>query len=138
MITIDPDKSKVLEFKINITGNSSDPVARLVLPISENMNLSIPGEVHNDSIQISVPVLRPFYESLKNGSAQLEVIVDGSVFSPWVDQVEYQEKIKVVAEVVDSAASKSKINIGANLISESNIKTKQKTHGDNDIVDDYI
>lgn len=148
MITIDPDKSKVLEFKINISGNASQPSARLVMPLGENLNLSILGEVHNGAIQVTVPKLRHFYEGLKAGSAQLEIIVDGNVFTPWIDQVEFKETLKVVAEVVSEKEieqTTSKVQVGASLINEtvvnkeiSPIKIKKGFYKPQNISDDYI
>ena len=128
MITIDPDKSKVLEFAIDITGNSTDPIARLVMPLEENMNLSILGEIHEKSIQVTVPKLRSIYESLKSGAAKLEIIVDGNVFTPWIDQIEFKEKLKVVVETVSEKEvekPKDKVQVGASLINE-NISNSSK------------
>ena len=100
MITVDPDKSKVLEFNINITGNKSQPVARLVMPLEENVNLSILGSFHENAIKVILPKLRPYYEQLMEGTAQLEIIVDGNVFTPWSDKIKFKEQLKVVAEMV--------------------------------------
>jgi hypothetical protein len=123
MITIDPDKSKVLEFKVNISGNAAQPSARLIMPLGENLNLSIPGQVHNGSIQVVIPKLKPFYEILKSGAAQLEVIVDDTVYKPWIDQIEYKEQIKVVAEIVEeekeNISSLKKVQVGASLVTEN-------------------
>ncbi len=146
MIKIDPDKSKVLEFKINISGNASQPSARLVMPLGENLNLSILGEVHNGSIQVTVPKLRHFYEDLKAGSAQLEVIVDGNVFTPWIDQIEFDEQLKVVAEIIsekDIINPNSKVQVGASLISETVVDKKlslkkSTTFKPNKMTNDYI
>jgi hypothetical protein len=148
MITIDPDKSKVLEFKINISGNASQPSARLVMPLGENLNLSILGEVHNSAIQVTVPKLRHFYEGLKSGSIQLEIIVDGNVFIPWIDQVEFKETLKVVAEVVsekDIIQSNKSVQVGASLISETVItkdilpaKSKNGSFKPQTILSDYL
>lgn len=142
MITIDPDKSKVLEFKINISGNTSEPVARLLVPLSEGMNISILGKVHNDAIQVTIPKLRKIYETLKSGTAQLEIIVDGNVFTPWFDQIEFTEQLKVVAEVVSERNIKSNtpsVQIGATLINENNSKDlKKKSFKSNISKSDYL
>ncbi len=127
MITIDPGKSKVLEFKVNISGNASQPSARLIMPLGENLNLSIPGQVHNGSIQVIIPKLKPFYEILKSGAAQLEVVVDDTVYKPWIDQIEYKEQIKVVAEIIEdekeNISSIKKVKVGARLIEETDVVT---------------
>jgi hypothetical protein len=89
------------------------------MPLDENLNLSILGEVHDNSIQVSIPKLRPFYESLKSGAAKLEVIVDGNVFTPWFDQIEFKEERKVVVEsVVENEEKPAKVQIGATLVAE--------------------
>lgn len=125
MVILDPDKSKVFEFKINISGNSSAPIARLVIPFEENLDLSILGEIHNNSIQVVIPKLRPFYENLKSGTMKLEIIVDGNLFTPWVERVEFKESLKVVAEVVSEkeVTFKNNIQIGATLINERNFSS---------------
>ena len=82
------------------------------------------------------------------GSAQLEIIVDGNVFTPWIDQVEFKETLKVVAEVVsekDVVSTNKKVQVGASLINEtvvnkeiSPIKIKKGFYKPQNISDDYI
>lgn len=90
------------------------------MPLNENLNLSILGEIHNNAIQVSIPKLRQFYESLKSGAAQLEVIVDGNVFTPWFDQIEFKEERKVVVEAVTEKEVEElkKVQVGATLVAE--------------------
>jgi hypothetical protein len=145
MVTIDPDKSKVLEFKVNVVGNLSDPIARLVMPLGENLNLSILGEIHDNSIQVVIPKLRQFYENLQNGGAQLEVIIDGNVFVPWEDTIEFKEERKVVVESFSEKTTKKQpsVQVGAALINETEMKTPIKPLQTNkkykfNISDDYL
>lgn len=78
-------------------------------------------------------------------ASQLEVIVDGNVFTPWFDQIEFKEERKVVVESVteQKTDTTSSVQVGASLVTEvdttKEISKKQKKHSfkfKND--DDYL
>jgi len=142
MLTVDLGKSKLLEFKVSIAGNTQTPSAKLVFPFAENFELSIPAVIKDDIVQVTIPKLKVFHENLRDGNIQLQVIVDGNIFVPWTDTVEFKEQLNVVAEAVveKTIESKPEVSLKVNLVAENTIneKTGKKQFSRNSIQDEYL
>ena len=100
MYTLYTDKSEDFKCNIKVDGaNISNTTARLVLENS-NLNILFEGTIDSNGICI-VPI-----KQLKNilpegieGKMKLEVIADGTFFSPWEDDFIIKVNKKVTVEV---------------------------------------
>ena len=124
-----------------VWSESVNPTAMDALLEDKNIPIFFGAVVNNNAIQVTVPKLNYLCEHLQSGTATLEVIVDGNLFTPWIDQIEFEEERKVVVESVVELDKKqdSKIQIGASLVNESITEMpKEKKTGFKQFVDDYI
>lgn len=100
MIELSSTETTTIGFKINIEGNSETPSARFLLKISDDISLMFPSRVHEDKAVVNVPALS-FLSSLKESElpACLEVMVNGSYFTPWQGMALLKTPVKVQANL---------------------------------------
>lgn len=93
---------KIEDFKCNIEvegAKLSNTQARLALKTGE-INLMYEGTVSSDgTCTIPVKNIKTLFENGDQGEVVLEVIADGTFFSPWSDTFEVKTKKKVTVEV---------------------------------------
>lgn len=96
MIKFYDDKEQIFECKINIQGDSYKKITpRLVLTDSNSKNIFFEGKVEAGKCIIKVPAIS---EMSGKGKAQLELVIDSGLFTPWKSEFEIKSsmtKIKV-------------------------------------------
>ena len=123
MITINPNKSKTLTFKVDITGSSTQPVARLVFPMKNQSAMMFNALIENNIVKVDIPPLNPIYQDML-GEAKLELIVGEFYFSPWEGQFEFKEEPNVSSAHLEEEEQKEKPNV---LMNEPDIITEKET-----------
>lgn len=105
MINLRSDKPFDLVFQLDIRGADETPKSRLVIETTSGINVSFPGsfDPSTEKVKVSIPKLEVLEDLLESErfNAELEVIVDGSYFTPWKDQVEIKKPVRVSAESVE-------------------------------------
>ena len=102
------DKSETFSCDIELEGaNLKDTEVRLILE-SDNWNLMFPGEI-DSSGKVTIPIrkLNLFEEGTK-GKIKMEVIAEGTVFTPWEDTFEVKMSKKVMVKFNESKVQKPK------------------------------
>jgi len=102
------DKSETFSCDIELEGaNLKDTQVRLVLE-SDNWNLMFPGEI-TASGKVTIPIrkLNIFEEGTK-GKIKMEVIAEGTVFTPWEDDFEVKLSKKVLVKFNESNSTNPK------------------------------
>ena len=104
MIELSSTETTTIGFKINIEGNSETPSARFLLKISDDISLMFPSRVYEDKAIVNVPALS-FLSSLKESElpACLEIMVNGSYFTPWQGMALLKTPVKVQANLDTNA-----------------------------------
>ncbi len=99
------DKSETFSCEIELEGaNLKDTEVRLVLE-SDNWNLMFPGEIDkNGKVTIPIRKLNIFEEGTK-GKIKMEVIAEGTVFTPWEDDFEVKMSKKVMVKFNESKST---------------------------------
>tara|TARA_R110000782_G_scaffold270369_1_gene370617 strand:- start:5757 stop:6335 length:579 start_codon:yes stop_codon:yes gene_type:complete len=110
MYTLYTDKSEDFTCNIGIEGAIlSNTQARLVLE-SQDLNLLFEGKINSEGkCVIPIKQLKSFLNEGATGNLKLEVIADGSYFTPWEDNFTLKTHKKVTVEV-DSKNEKSPIS----------------------------
>jgi hypothetical protein len=92
------DKAETFSCEIELEGaNLKDTEVRLVLE-SDNWNLMFQGEIDiNGKVTIPIRKLNIFEEGTK-GKIKMEVIAEGTVFTPWEDDFEVKMSKKVMVK----------------------------------------
>jgi hypothetical protein len=124
MIKIDLNEDTTLDFKLNVKGTNKEPKARLLLPISEHINIMLEGEVSGDMVYVTVPhkMMQMFEGKRRIDNVGLEVIIGeeedesgSSLHYAWSGQVELTTKVKVEATVAGSR-NKSTVKVEATTV----------------------
>lgn len=100
MYTLFSDKKEDFKCKVQVEGSSLDKTtARLVLK-SNNANLMFEGKIDSEGMCV-IPIngLRSVLSEGSTGEMVLEVIADGSYFSPWSDEFDIKLSKNVQVEV---------------------------------------
>ena len=102
------DKAETFSCDIELEGaNLKDTEVRLVLE-SDNWNLMFPGEIdRNGKVTIPIRKLNIFEEGTK-GKIKMEVIAEGTVFTPWEDEFEVKMSKKVMVKFNESKTTSNK------------------------------
>ena len=92
------DKAETFSCEIELEGaNLKDTEVRLVLE-SDNWNLMFTGEIdRNGKVNIPIRKLNILEEGTK-GKIKMEVIAEGTVFTPWEDDLEVKMSKKVMVK----------------------------------------
>jgi hypothetical protein len=127
MYTIYTDKDKLFSCDIDIKGGSiSESVARLIIETEDNVNLLYKGTIkENGNCEININKLKLLPENTK-GKIKLEVITEGTYFTPWESNFVVETSKKVtIKEVYDND---SKLGVTVKVKEENLIKedTNQK------------
>ena len=107
MIEIDGNKVNTLSFNLNMSGTTKVPIARLMIPVSEQVTITFPAEVKDGKAIVEVLPLRKYvdkvYDKLKD--VVLEVIIGETLFYPWKGELKVTNIMIVEAEdpVVNNA-----------------------------------
>lgn len=102
------DKAETFSCDIELEGaNLKDTEVRLVLE-SDNWNLMFPGEIdRNGKVTIPIRKLNIFEEGTK-GKIKMEVIAEGTVFTPWEDDFEVKMSKKVMVKFNENKTTSNK------------------------------
>ena len=102
------DKAETFSCDIELEGaNLKDTEVRLVLE-SDNWNLMFPGEIDkNGKVTIPIRKLNIFEEGTR-GKIKMEVIAEGTVFTPWEDDFEVKMSKKVMIKFNESKTNSNK------------------------------
>jgi hypothetical protein len=102
------DKAETFSCDIELEGaNLKDTEVRLVLE-SDNWNLMFPGEIdRNGKVTIPIRKLNIFEEGTR-GKIKMEVIAEGTVFTPWEDDFEVKMSKKVMIKFNESKTNSNK------------------------------
>jgi hypothetical protein len=102
------DKAETFSCDIELEGaNLKDTEVRLVLE-SDNWNLMFPGEIdRNGKVNIPIRKLNIFEEGTK-GKIKMEVIAEGTVFTPWEDDFEVKMSKKVMVKFNEGKITSNK------------------------------
>ena len=102
------DKAETFSCDIELEGaNLKDTEVRLVLE-SDNWNLMFPGEIdRNGKVNIPIRKLNIFEEGTK-GKIKMEVIAEGTVFTPWEDDFEVKMSKKVMVKFNEGKTNSNK------------------------------
>lgn len=103
------DKTELFEARINISGAKlSDTFCRLVVE-SPEWNLVFEGEIDSTGqVQVPIKQLKSILPEGTSGKLKLEVIADGTYFSPWEKNFTVHQQKKVRVEVVQKEVASSK------------------------------
>lgn len=103
------DESKIFKCKLKVEGTTlSKSKCRLLLKTGD-LTLMYEGKIHDDGqVEVNIPKLKKYVET-KNGTAQLEVIADDTVFTPFTENIEFTQKY--VVEVVTEAETTTKPSV---------------------------
>ena len=106
------DKAETFSCEIELEGaNLKDTEVRLVLE-SDNWNLMFTGEIdRNGKVNIPIRKLNILEEGTK-GKIKMEVIAEGTVFTPWEDDFEVKMSKKVMVKFNENKQSKPKVQPG--------------------------
>lgn len=102
------DKAETFSCDIELEGaNLKDTEIRLVLE-SDNWNLMFPGEIdRNGKVTIPIRKLNILEEGTK-GKIKMEVIAEGTVFTPWEDDFEVKMSKKVMVKFNEGKTTSNK------------------------------
>lgn len=137
MYTLYTDKGEDFKCNIDVEGAKlSDTQARLVLK-NKDLNLLFEGKISSDgSCLIPIKKLKDVLEEGTKGDMKLEVIAEGTYFSPWEDEFEVKTNKKVTVEVANDPTKtpikENKIGVKVRVPSKtySSMKEKPQTsHG---------
>lgn len=107
MIEIDGNKVNTLSFNLNMSGTTKTPVARLMIPVNEQVTIAFPAEVKDGKAIVEVQPLRKFVDKVydKIEDVALEVIIGETLFYPWKGELKVTNIMIVEAEdpVVNNA-----------------------------------
>jgi hypothetical protein len=125
MITINPNKSKTLTFKVDITGSSTQPIARLVFPMKNDSSMMFNALIENNIVKVNIPPLNPVYHDML-GKAKLELIVGEFYFSPWQGEFEFKEEPNVSSAQLEEEEKPNVSMNNAEIITEVETKVETK------------
>lgn len=108
MYTLFSDKQEDFKCKVQVEGSSlSETSARLVLK-SSNANLMFEGSIGSDGMcNIPIKGLRSVLNEGDTGTLVLEVIANGTYFSPWSDDFDIKLSKSVQVEVFNDNGNDS-------------------------------
>ena len=98
MIKIKPDRSKTLTFNLGFQGmNISDAISRVLIPISENLIIQVPGELYENKVIVKIPPLNQFLgrNKVRKTRAILEVIVNDRYFKPYETEIIIEDEPEI-------------------------------------------
>jgi hypothetical protein len=100
------DKAETFSCEIELEGaNLKDTEVRLVIE-SDNWNLMFPGEIDRNG-KVSIPIKKlNILEEGTRGKIKMEVIAEGTVFTPWEDDFEIKLSKKVMVKFNENKQSK--------------------------------
>jgi hypothetical protein len=103
------DKAETFSCEIELEGaNLKDTQIRLVIE-SDNWNLMFPGEIDRNG-KVSIPIKKlNILEEGTRGKIKMEVIAEGTVFTPWEDDFEIKLSKKVMVKFNENKQSKQMI-----------------------------
>lgn len=132
IIEFNSDSETQQKFKLSISGTKELPIARLLIPINEELDicLSIPGSIKNNAVEVTIPKVGSFFENKKEiDNIRLEVLVENTVFTPWKGKAIIKHNVKVIAEseVIQETQTTTKPSINIETISV-------ESHDTNDLV----
>lgn len=108
MYTLFSDKKEEFKCKVHVEGSSlNETSARLILK-STDKNLMFEGKINSEGMCI-IPIhgLRSVIDEGTKGKMVLEVITNGSYFSPWSDEFDVKLSKNVQVEVFSDSDSDS-------------------------------
>jgi hypothetical protein len=102
------DKAETFSCDIELEGaNLKDTEVRLVLE-SDNWNLMFQGEITKNG-KVTIPIRKlNILEEGTRGTIKMEVIAEGTVFTPWEDQFEVKLSKKVMVKFNESKVQPKK------------------------------
>ena len=100
MIEIDGNKVNTLSFNLNMSGTTKTPVARLMIPVNEQVTIAFPAEVKEGKAIVEVQPLRKYVDKVydKIEDVVLEVIIGETLFYPWKGELKVTNIMIVEAE----------------------------------------
>ena len=126
MITINPNKAKTLTFKVDITGSTTPPIARLVFSMKNESSMMFNALIENNIVKVNIPPLTPVYREML-GEAKLELIVGEFYFSPWEGQFEFREEPNVSSAQLEEEEEKPNVSVeNTEIITEKETKVETK------------
>ena len=135
MLTLNPNKEKVLTFEVELSGATPDEVYGYVRFFVENVELGFPVQIGNRTIKAVIdPLKKLLKKPVKNGTvfeAQLDLFTqDEEYFSPWKGQIEVQNPVAIEAKITDdddSYISENKKKVGAKVKSVTGGESSRRT-----------
>lgn len=105
MIKLDPSKSIKMKFRLNVTGTTDRPEARILLRKNESFT-GYNAVISNGIIEAVVPA-----NEFANGdkvSSSIEVIIGNKIYVPWKSEMMFEEQFKIeVAPLIEQEESES-------------------------------
>lgn len=105
MIKLDPSKSIKMKFRLNVTGTTDRPEARILLRKNESFT-GYNAVISNGIIEAVVPA-----NEFTNGdkvSSSIEVIIGNKIYVPWKSEMMFEEQFKIeVAPLIEQEESES-------------------------------
>lgn len=103
MIEILMNQPRELSFNLSIAGGATPvtPIARFVIQGINDIGITFKCDIVDGHAVVTLPLLKDFMGILKEGiaKAQLEVMLSGSYFVPWSDQILLKNPIIVSASI---------------------------------------
>jgi hypothetical protein len=99
MIEIHTDKKQNFKFGLNIENNQDVPKLRFVITFDDKA-LMFNAFSNDGKAEVSIPKLNEILKRVPEiGRASLEAVVDGAIFTPWEDEVEFKNSVRVSANL---------------------------------------
>lgn len=103
MIKLDPSKSIKMKFRLNVTGTTDRPEARIILRQDESFT-GYNAVINNGIIEAVVPA-NEFHNGDKVSSS-IEVIIGNKIYTPWKSDMMFEEQFKIeVAPLIEQEDS---------------------------------
>jgi hypothetical protein len=110
---LNPSEGTILKFKIDVSGTTSVPQPRLVIPISDKgISLVFEGVMNNGSVEVDVAQLLQLTDSTEF-QGKLEVVIEDSIFVPWEENIEIESPTVVKAKAVKAPIKESTVTVSA-------------------------
>lgn len=87
-------ESTNLDFKVDIEGNVKKIESVSLCIENGNYTIKIPGSFNDNKVSCAVPVLEGIVEPGPR-KVSLEFVIDGKVFSPFTDTIEFEKAVEV-------------------------------------------
>jgi hypothetical protein len=119
------DESAKLEFSIAISGTSESPECRFVIELEEYC-LMLHCKHSGEQIEVDVPPLKNM-TSAGDKNVRLEVIIDGKIFVPMRDIINFEPCIEIESKAKPVIKPEEMVKVGTVSVKKSSSTMQEST-----------